>query len=73
MSFANSAAARLLGAPADFLIGKPVHELLHGSAPPDRQCAQDCPLRSAETQSSSISGEDNIFRADGSSFLPNMR
>jgi len=68
VSFANQAAARLLGAPADFLIGKPVHELLHGSAPPDRQCAQDCPLRSAETQSSSISGEDNIFRADGSFF-----
>jgi PAS domain-containing protein len=33
VSFANPAAARLLGAPAANLTGKSVHELLHGSAP----------------------------------------
>ena len=68
VSFANQAAARLLGAGAESITGKPVHELLHGSAPPDRQCSEDCPLRNAEAQSSSVSGEDNIFRADGSFF-----
>ena len=68
VSFANSAAARLLGAPPDTLTGKPVHELLHGSAPVDRKCGEDCPLRNASAQSSNTSGEENIFRADGSSF-----
>jgi PAS domain S-box-containing protein len=68
VTFANPAAARLLGAPADALIGKPVHELLHGGAPADRACGQDCPLRKAAAPSSGVSGEDNIFRADGSSF-----
>jgi PAS domain S-box-containing protein len=68
VSFANQAATRLLGAPADSLTGKPLHGLLHGSAPLDRQCGPDCPLRAAEAQSSSMSGEDNIFRADGSFF-----
>ena len=65
VTFANPAAARLLGAPVDALAGKPLHELLHGSAPQDRACGSDCPLRSSATPAS---GEDNIFRADGSSF-----
>ncbi len=68
VTFANPAAARLLGAPVDALTGKPVHELLHGAAPADRACGQDCPLRRAAAPSSGASGEDNIFRADGSSF-----
>ena len=46
MSFANLAAARLLSAkpPADALVGKPVHELLHGAAPQggSRLRADDC-------------------------------
>jgi PAS domain S-box-containing protein len=68
VTFANSAAARLLGAPPDTLTGQPMHELLHGSAPPDRQCGRDCELRIVVTQASSTSGEENLFRADGSSF-----
>ena len=44
VSFANPAAARLLGAPVASLIGKPVHELLHGSAPDSKKCGDDCPL-----------------------------
>ncbi len=66
--FANPAAARLLGAPPDTLAGRPLHELLHGAAPPDRACGEDCPLRKAATRSASAAGEENFFRADGSSF-----
>jgi PAS domain S-box-containing protein len=68
VTFANPAAARLLGAPVDELIGKQVHDLLHGAAGADRVCSEDCPLRSAATQSGAASGEENIFRADGSYF-----
>lgn len=68
VTFANPAAARLLGAPSDELIGKQVHDLLHGAAGADRVCSEDCPLRSAATQSGAASGEENIFRADASYF-----
>ena len=68
VSFANLAAARLLGAPADTLIGKPVHELLHGAATVGRTCGEDCILRRATAQSGAAAGEENIFRSDGSSF-----
>lgn len=68
VSFANPAAARLLGAPADTLTGIQVHELLHGAAPPDRRCSEDCLLRAAAIEPSSTSGEETIYRADGSYF-----
>jgi len=68
VSFANSAAARLLGAPPDLLIGRTAHEILHDSAPSDRACDEDCPLRRTSSAPGSTSGEDNIFRTDGSSF-----
>jgi PAS domain S-box-containing protein len=68
VSFANPAAARLLNAPVEALIGKPAHEILHGAAPVDRVCEEDCPLRRTSSAPCSASGEDNIFRADGSSF-----
>jgi PAS domain S-box-containing protein len=47
VSFANPAAALLLGTEAERLAGKPVHELLHGAAGPASRCDQDCPLRLA--------------------------
>jgi PAS domain S-box-containing protein len=68
VTFANPASGRLLGAPADALIGNPVHELLHGAAGTNRACSEECPLRSAATQSTATSGEENIFRADGTCF-----
>ncbi len=68
VSFANPAAARLLGAPADTLTGIQVHELLHGAAPRDGRCGEDCILRAAAVEPSSTSGEENFFRVDGSSF-----
>jgi PAS domain S-box-containing protein len=66
--FANPAAARLLGARPANLIGKPVHQLVHGSAPPDTKCAEDCPLRRASGQRKSVTGEGTIFRSNGTGF-----
>ena len=65
--FANPAAGRLLGAPPTTLTGRSLHELLHGAAPIDRACGKDCPLRKAATRSASAAGEENFFRADGTS------
>jgi PAS domain S-box-containing protein len=66
--FANPAAARLLGARPANLIGKPVHQLVHGSAPSDRKCGEDCPLRRASGQRKSVTGEGTIFRSNGTGF-----
>ncbi len=68
VTFANPAAARLLGASPSSLTGKAVHELLHGSAPEERLCGEDCPLRRMTQQHMSSAGEDNFFRVDRSSF-----
>ncbi len=68
VTFANPAAARMLGASVGALIGKPAHELLHCCAPPARACNQDCPLSHAAATPCTGSGEENIFRADGTSF-----
>ena len=67
VSFANPAAGRLLGAPAASLTGRPVHELLHGSAPAEQKCGSDCALRRATERHVAAAGEDKIFRGDGSS------
>ena len=68
VTFANPAAARLLGVAASGMTGKPVDELLHGSAPASRQCGEDCPLRrSTESHKAAVS-EDTLFRTDGSAF-----
>jgi PAS domain S-box-containing protein len=68
VSFANPAAARLLASPAQRLTGKPVHELLHGFAPAIHECGADCPLRRLKGDQMAASGEDTIFRMDGSAF-----
>jgi PAS domain S-box-containing protein len=68
VSFANPAAARMLGADGASLTGKSVHELLHGSAPKKLACGEDCPLRRNALLPRASAGEDNIFRADGASF-----
>lgn len=66
--FVNPAAARLLGAPATKLIGKPVHDLVHGAAPQGKECGEDCPLRRTTRQRVSSTGEITIFRANGRGF-----
>jgi PAS domain S-box-containing protein len=68
ISFANPAAALLLGADAASLTGKPVHALVHGAAPAHRLCSEDCPLRRASGHNKAAAGEDAFFRADGTSF-----
>jgi PAS domain S-box-containing protein len=68
VSFANPAAARLLGTTAADLTGKAVHELLHGASEKGPRCAEDCPLRRATGHQMPVAGEDAIYRSDGSSF-----
>ncbi|MGP8173925.1 MAG: PAS domain S-box protein [Terracidiphilus sp.] len=68
VSFANPAAARLLGAAATNLTGKSVHELMHGFAAPNQQCGEDCALRRSTGHQMTASGEETIFRAGGTSF-----
>jgi len=70
VSFANPAAAHMLGIEASSLTGKPVHELLHGTAPPGSECGEDCALLRASgvMRLMATAGEDTVFRADGSSF-----
>ncbi len=68
VSFANPAAAHLLGASAANLTGMPVHELLHGTNGTGLHCAEDCPLRRATRHQMPVAGEDTIYRADGGSF-----
>ena len=66
VSFANPAAGRLLGAPAPSLTGRPVHELLHGSARGAQKCGPDCALRRATERHVAAAGEDQVYRSDGS-------
>ena len=70
VSFANPAAVSMLGAAAGGLNGRPVHELLHGSAPEGSQCGDDCELLRAtgRLQLMATSGEDTLYRMDGSPF-----
>ncbi|MGA7341358.1 MAG: PAS domain S-box protein [Terracidiphilus sp.] len=68
VSFANPAAARMLGAEASTLTGKSVHELLHGFAPGSRRCGDDCLLRLNASLPRATAGENNIFRLDGAAF-----
>ena len=68
VSFANPAAARMLGADVSTLTGKPVHDLLHGFAPRGHACGEECTLRRNAGRSHASAGEDNIFRADGTPF-----
>ena len=68
VNFANPAAARLLGLAVADLIGRPVHEILHGAADPSQPCSDDYSLRRAVCQRTAFAGEETIFRADGGSF-----
>ena len=68
ISFANPAAARMLGTESEMLKGKPVHEVLHGAARPGKKCADDCPLRRNTSHARAAAGEDTIFKADGNAF-----
>lgn len=66
ISFANPAAAQLLGAPATRLTGRRVHELLHGAS--GRECGDECVLKQAAESREPATGEETIFREDGTLF-----
>ncbi len=70
VSFANPAAANLLGADPASLAGKPIHDLLHGAAPFSNRCREDCALLRAtgKLRRMATAGEDTFYRADGDSF-----
>jgi PAS domain S-box-containing protein len=70
VSFANPAASSMLGVAATSLPGRAVHDLLHGCAPEDSRCGEDCALLRATSrlQLMSTSGEETVFRVDGSPF-----
>ena len=68
--FANRAAARMLGTDPNKLTARPVQELLHSVDATANQCSGvECALRQAakDVRDTAASGEDMIFRADGSS------
>jgi PAS domain S-box-containing protein len=66
--YANPAAARLLGLDLAEIAGRSLHELLHGSAPEDLHCAEDCLLRTIGLARIPASGEDSFYRPDHSTF-----
>jgi PAS domain S-box-containing protein len=68
VSFVNPAAAHLLGTSAADLTGKPVHELMHGAADASHQCGTECTLQRALEHHLAATGEDTIYRSNGSSF-----
>ena len=68
--FANRAAAQMLDTEPNKLTGSPVQELLHSVDATANQCSGvECALRQASQnpREAAASGEDMIFRADGSS------
>jgi len=70
ISFANPAAISMLGSATNSLTGRPVHDLLHGAAPKEHKCGDDCALLRAtgRLQLMATAGEDTLFRVDGSPF-----
>ncbi|MGI8946041.1 MAG: PAS domain S-box protein [Thermoleophilaceae bacterium] len=70
ITFANPAAAEMLGWPPDALIGKPAHELLHHSRPDgSRYRRGDCPIHHPSAERTVQHVTDDVFwRRDGGSF-----
>ena len=64
VTFANPAAARLLGASASSMTGKPIHELLH----PAGRCGAECQLREITAGTAPHTDETTMARADGTEF-----
>jgi PAS domain S-box-containing protein len=64
VTFANPAAARLLGAAANDLTDRPIHAVLH----PTGRCGADCPLLEAIRSTQEHTGETTMTRANGSEF-----
>ena len=70
ITFANPAAAEMLGWPLETLIGKPAHELLHHTRADGSHYARpDCPIHGpAPDRAAQHVTEDVFWRRDGKSF-----
>lgn len=69
ITFANPAAEAMLGWPADALIGKPAHELLHHTRPDGRRYPRaECPLHGDPDHAVEHITDDVFWRRDGTSF-----
>ncbi|MES2719174.1 MAG: PAS domain-containing protein [Pseudomonadota bacterium] len=68
--FVNRSAAQMLGWPADAIIGRNMHELIHHSHADGRHYPEaDCPIFKAFRQGLPCRIDDEVFwRADGSTF-----
>lgn len=70
ITFANPAAAEMLGWPLEALIGKPAHELLHHTrADGSHYPRPDCPIHHSSSDRAAQHVTDDVFwRRDGQSF-----
>jgi PAS domain S-box-containing protein len=70
ITFANPAAADMLGWPLEALIGKPAHELLHHTRPDGSHYSRaDCPIHRPSPERAVQHVTDDVFwRRDGQSF-----
>jgi PAS domain S-box-containing protein len=68
--FVNRSAAQMLGWPAEAIIGRNMHELIHHTHADGRRYAEaDCPIYHAFLQGRPCRIDDEVFwRADGSAF-----
>lgn len=68
VSFANPAAGRVLGTATSRMIGRSIHEVLHGANSSGKACGEECALRRATLRQLASAGEDTLYRADGTAF-----
>lgn len=67
--FANPAAALLLGASVENLLGKDAHDLLHGEEAGKHKSGASGSLFHLEQLRTPLSGEETFYRCDGGCFL----
>lgn len=66
ITFANPAAARLLGRPLNGVVGRLLHDLVHGESAADHRSS--CPVAECLAAAAPHGTEDVFLRADGTSF-----